>query len=541
MKLTRISLIILLSMQCIIPAGQIRSQCTNCQGTTSSQANASSAVGIRTKASGLASFVSGFSSLASGEYSHSMGSRNISQGDFSFTIGSNAISLAKQSMVIGHGFGVSNADRLFNRIENSLMIGFNSIYPTLFISPADSRSRTGKLGIGNVTEPEAKLHIRADQGEIPQVFIEQPDFRSADLFLGNKAHGISSAKDNGLIFRTENNYIFDEGNVGIGTKFPEHLLHVKGRICTQELTLFDHELYQDNIAGWILRSDEAGRAFWTDPAQLSDDDWTMKEEHIYRLQGNVGIGTANPEAQLDLADIYPAGGINLKVGNDAYLTDVDRAHCLGIFSISEAEKGAIKLGNNGPVLFGNNEQLGIGTREPVTTLELNHDLYTGGTAGICLAHNDLHKWFIGMNGDRNNAHDLLIGNFSELHNGYSSFLVVNPNGNVGIGTDDTYSYKLAVNGAIITEEVTVKVRQNWPDYVFKPGYSLISLNQLDEYITQHGHLPGIPTQDEIKTNGLKVGEMESLLLQKVEELTLYIIEQNTRIREMEKELDLPVH
>jgi len=146
-----------------------------------------------------------------------------------------------------------------------------------------------------------------------------------------------------------------------------------------------------------------------------------------------------------------------------------------------------------------------------------------------------------MNGDRNNAHDLLIGNFSELHNGYSSFLVVNPNGNVGIGTDDTYSYKLAVNGAIITEEVTVKVRQNWPDYVFKPGYSLISLNQLDEYITQHGHLPGIPTQDEIKTNGLKVGEMESLLLQKVEELTLYIIEQNTRIREMEKELDLPVH
>ena len=142
-----------------------------------------------------------------------------------------------------------------------------------------------------------------------------------------------------------------------------------------------------------------------------------------------------------------------------------------------------------------------------------------------------------MDGDQKQMSDLLIGNLDGLNTGYSSFMVINPDGNIGIGTNETYGYKLAVNGAIITEEVTVKVRENWPDYVFNKNYKLLSINQLDRYIKDHGHLPEIPTIYDIKKEGLKVGEMQRLLLQKVEELTLYIIQQESRISSLEGIID----
>ena len=142
-----------------------------------------------------------------------------------------------------------------------------------------------------------------------------------------------------------------------------------------------------------------------------------------------------------------------------------------------------------------------------------------------------------MDGDQKYINDMLIGNFNNLASGPSSFMVIKPNGNVGIGTNDTYNYKLAVNGAILTEEVTVKVSENWPDYVFKDNYNLLSLRQLKSYIKLHGHLPEVPKESEILSDGLKVGEMQRLLLKKVEELTLYIIQQETRINALEGIID----
>ncbi len=85
-------------------------------------------------------------------------------------------------MIIGHGYGEQNHERLINTIGNSLMIGFNSIYPTLFIDKSPSKFRTGKVGIGNVTKPEAKLHILADHGENAGLFVEQTNFRAIDLY-----------------------------------------------------------------------------------------------------------------------------------------------------------------------------------------------------------------------------------------------------------------------------------------------------------------------------------------------------------------------
>ena len=110
-------------------------------------------------------------------------------------------------------------------------------------------------------------------------------------------------------------------------------------------------------------------------------------------------------------------------------------------------------------------------------------------------------------------------------------------GNVAIGTDSNpilngESYKLAVNGKIITEEVKVQLNQNWPDYVFKKDYDLPSLEEIEQHITEKGHLINIPSAKEVKTNGISLGEMNSLLLEKIEELTLHLIQVKKELNEL---------
>lgn len=106
-------------------------------------------------------------------------------------------------------------------------------------------------------------------------------------------------------------------------------------------------------------------------------------------------------------------------------------------------------------------------------------------------------------------------------------------GNVSIGTGTVDpNYHLQVKGKIRTQEIKVE-NQNWPDYVFDPSYELQSLKVTERFIKENKHLPGIPSAKEVSVNGLNVGEMNSRLLQKIEELTLHIIEQDKRIERLE--------
>jgi hypothetical protein len=112
----------------------------------------------------------------------------------------------------------------------------------------------------------------------------------------------------------------------------------------------------------------------------------------------------------------------------------------------------------------------------------------------------------------------------------------NGNGGVSIGTPvGATGYKLAVNGKMIAEGATVALKSRWPDYVFDPGYNLMSLPELKRYVKDNHHLPGVGSAAEVKNSGVDTGEMSTLLIRKTEELTLYFIALDERLRKLEAE------
>lgn len=111
---------------------------------------------------------------------------------------------------------------------------------------------------------------------------------------------------------------------------------------------------------------------------------------------------------------------------------------------------------------------------------------------------------------------------------------INKSWDFGIGTNDPKS-KLDVRGKIIADAVEIKVNKT-ADFVFAPDYDLPSLSEVETFVKENRHLPEIPSEKEMKENGLDVNDMQIKLLQKIEELTLYVIEQNKEIKYLKKEL-----
>ncbi|WP_316800449.1 hypothetical protein [Pedobacter frigidisoli] len=108
-------------------------------------------------------------------------------------------------------------------------------------------------------------------------------------------------------------------------------------------------------------------------------------------------------------------------------------------------------------------------------------------------------------------------------------------GNVGIALTNP-SERLTVNGKVKAREIRVDV-QGMPDYVFKAGYQNMSLSETEAYIKKHQHLPEVPSAKDAEQNGLELGEMNKLLLKKIEELTLHLIQQSKKLDVQSERLD----
>ncbi|TJZ49893.1 hypothetical protein FAZ15_21970 [Sphingobacterium olei] len=127
--------------------------------------------------------------------------------------------------------------------------------------------------------------------------------------------------------------------------------------------------------------------------------------------------------------------------------------------------------------------------------------------------------------------DIYIRSVGSVPSGDVGNVIINDNaGFVGIGTTSPRE-KLSVNGNIRAKEIKVEASP-WPDYVFESDYSLLSLEELESYIQKNKHLPDIPKAEEAEKDGVSLGEMNRLLLKKIEELTLYLIDMKKEIEEL---------
>ena len=136
---------------------------------------------------------------------------------------------------------------------------------------------------------------------------------------------------------------------------------------------------------------------------------------------------------------------------------------------------------------------------------------------------------------KNGNYGLAFGTRNGFNGTQQTRMVIESDGNVGIGTINPGSWRLAVNGKIRAKEI--KVETGWSDFVFYDNYKLPTLQEVENHINEKGHLKDIPSAKEVEENGIFLGEMDSKLLQKIEELTLYTIQQQKEIKQQNSKLE----
>jgi len=330
-------------------------------------------------------------------------------------------------------------------------------------------------------------------------------------------------------------------NVGIGTTSPDQKLEIEG-VDDQFIRIHTTSYGVSNAGLELLRGTEFLGTDW----KIVNEGGTLKFYDALdnfmtpgdlnltlTNSGNLGLGISSPEARLHIvgsesisetgegySQIGSPSGLHLRFdANEILARNGDNSSPLylqywsGNLYLCEDDAGRVGIGNGSP-----QAKLHI-TDGTDVTLAGGGQLVMGSIAGPNLA----------MDGNEIQARDNGAGSHLFLQTSAGDVLMVpNETGQVGIGVTSSANmpsndYLLAVDGKIISEEVRVEISGSWPDYVFEKDYKLTPLGELEKSIYANGHLPGIPSADEIEKAGILLGDMQKRMMEKIEELTLYVI------------------
>ncbi len=185
-------------------------------------------------------------------------------------------------------------------------------------------------------------------------------------------------------------------------------------------------------------------------------------------------------------------------------------------------------GGTPPFYICGNGNIGIGSIVPKRKLDVFHMVHN--ELQIRCSTQDNRFWELGRNA--------LGGHFQIMDETSTiQFHIDRLGGNIGIGTTETGTHKLAVEGTIGAREIKVEA-DTWSDFVFNDNYKLKALEEVESFIEENNHLPDVPSEKEVLENGIALGEMNAKLLQKIEELTLYMIEMNKEVKALKNENEI---
>lgn len=268
---------------------------------------------------------------------------------------------------------------------------------------------------------------------------------------------------------------------------------------------------------------------------------------LINKNGDIGIeGNTAPHAPLSFANT--AGGkISLYGGTETANYGIGiQGYLLQLYTDANNADIAFGYGGSAPAAFGENMRIkgngnvGIGLNNPSERLEIykGRIRFKGNTAanfahGLTWTNNagTADKTFVGQYDDNT------LGFYGFPGAGWGLLWDVN-DGSLRLGTaQKANGYLLNIGGKAIAEEVRVQLRAAWPDYVFKPGHHLLPLPQLESYIYQNHHLPNIPTAETLEKEGTDLGEMQRKMMEKIEELTLYVIELKKELNQQQQTIE----
>jgi len=358
--------------------------------------------------------------------------------------------------------------------------------------------------------------------------------------------GIASAEGE---WATDGNNIHNanSGNVGIGTTNPDNAqswnkvlnLHGQGhaKLLVTESSgvktgIFSHAGYNGKIGTESNHNLTLTAGYWNDVMTLT-------------TAGNVGIGTKNPDNAQSWNKVLNLHG----QGHAKLLVTESSGVKTGIFS---------HAGYNGKIGTESNHNLtltagywndvmtlttagnvGIGTTNPDNAQSWNKVLNLHGQSHAKFLVTESggvktgifsHAGYNGKIGTESHHNLTLTAGY------WNDVMTLTTAGNVGVGTTSPQS-KLSVNGTITAKEVKV-TNTGWSDFIFEDNYKLASLASVESYIKKNRHLPDIPSAKEVEQQGLAISEMLAKQMQKIEEMTLYLIELKKENEDLRSEVEM---